>query len=53
MATPDFDSSFYRGSSSRSSQTSDFTINTPAATLSGARHFRVSTETGWPGVSVL
>ena len=38
---------------SGSSHTSDLEIGTPLATLSGARHYRVSTGTGWPGVSIL
>ena len=38
---------------SGSSHTSDFKIGTPVATLPGARRYRVSTGTGWPGVSIL
>ena len=38
---------------SGSSHTSDLKIGTPVATLPGAWHYRVSTETGWPGVSIL
>ena len=38
---------------SRSSHTSDFKIGTPVATLSGAWRYRVSAETGQPGVSIL
>ena len=36
-----------------SSHTSDFKIATPVATLPGAWRNRVSTGTGWPGVSIL
>ena len=36
-----------------SSQTSDFKIGTPVATLPGAWRYRVSAETGGPGVSIL
>ena len=36
-----------------SSQTSDFKIGTPVATLPGAWRYRVSAGTGWPGVSIL
>ena len=35
-----------------SSQTSDLTIGTPVATLSGAWGYRVSAGTGWPAASV-
>ena len=38
---------------SRSSHTSDLKIGTPVATLPGAWCYRVSTGTGWPGVSIL
>ena len=38
---------------SGSSHTSDFKIGTPVATLPGAWHYRVSTGTGLPGVSIL
>ena len=38
---------------SGSSHTSDFKIGTPVATLPGAWCYRVSTGTGWPGVSIL
>ena len=38
---------------SGSSHTSDSKIGTPVATLPGAWHYRVSTGTGWPGVSIL
>ena len=33
--------------------TSDLEIGTPVATLPGAWHYRVSAETGWPGVCIL
>ena len=36
-----------------SSHTSDLKIGTPVANLPGAWHYRVSTGTGWPGVSIL
>ena len=38
---------------SRPSHTSDLKIRTPVATLPGALHYCVCTETGWPGVNVL
>ena len=38
---------------SGSSHTSDLKIGTPVATLSGAWRYKVSTGTGWPGVSIL
>ena len=38
---------------SGSSHTSDFKIGTPVAALPGAWHYRVSTGTGRPGVSIL
>ena len=38
---------------SGSSHTSDLKIDTPVATLPGAWHYRVSTGTGRPGVSIL
>ena len=38
---------------SGSSYTSDFKTGTPMATLPGAWRYRVSAETGWPGVSIL
>ena len=36
-----------------SSHTSDLKIGTPVATLGGAWRYRISAETGWPGVSIL
>ena len=36
-----------------SRQTSDLKIGTPVATLPGARRYRVSAGTGWPGVSIM
>ena len=38
---------------SGSSHTSDLKIGTPVATLPGAWHYRISTGTGWPCVSIL
>ena len=38
---------------SGSSHTSDFKIGTPVALLPGTWRYRVSTGTGWPGVSIL
>ena len=38
---------------SGSSHTSDLKIGTPVTTLPGAWHYRVSTGTGRPGVSIL
>ena len=35
------------------SHTSDLTIGTPLATLTGAWHYTISAGTGWPGVSIL
>ena len=35
------------------SHTSDSKIGSPASTLPGAWRYRVSTGTGWPGVSML
>ena len=35
------------------SHASDFGIGTPVSTLPGTWHYRVSTGTGWPGVSIL
>ena len=37
----------------RLSHTSDLKIGTPVATLSGAWHYRINGETGWPSVSIL
>ena len=36
-----------------SSHTSDLKIGTPVATQPGAWCYRVSAQTGWPGVSIL
>ena len=36
-----------------SSPTSDLKLGIPVATLPGARRYRVSAETGWPGGSIL
>ena len=49
---PGFESRLGRDFSG-SSHTSDLKIGTPVATLPGAWHYRVSTGTGRPGVSVL
>ena len=49
---PGFESRLRRDFSG-SSHTSDSNIGTPVATLSGAWHYRVSTGTGRPGVSIL
>ena len=51
-ADPGFDSHLYQDFSG-SIHTSDLKIGTPVATLSGAWHYRIGTETGWPGVSML
>ena len=48
---PGFDSRFLCRSFSKSNHTSDFI--TPVATLPGAWRYRVSTGTGWTGVSIL
>ena len=50
---PGFCSHLHRGDFSGSSHTSDLKIGTPVAILPEARHYRVSTRTGWPGVSIL
>ena len=42
----------HHGAFSRSSHTSNFKTGTPEATLPGAWHYRVSTGTGWSGVSI-
>ena len=52
VADPKFDSCLRRGDCSGSSHTSDLKIGTPEATLPGARRYKVSSETGWPGVSI-
>ena len=49
---PGFESRLQRDFSG-SSHTSDLKIGTSVATLPGAWHHRVSTETGQPGVSIL
>ena len=49
---PGFESHLRRDFSG-SSHTSDSRIGTPVATLPGAWRYRVSTGTGWPGVSIL
>ena len=36
-----------------SSHTSDLKTGTPLAALPGDWHYRVSAETGWPGVDIL
>ena len=52
-ADPGFDSCLRRGEFSRSIHTSDLETGTPVANLPGAWRCMVSTETGWPGVSIL
>ena len=49
---PGFESRL-RGIFSGSSHTGDLKIGTPVATLPGAWHYRISTGTGRPGVSIL
>ena len=49
----EFDSPLCHGDFAWSSQTSDLIIGTPVATLPGAWRYRVSTGTGWPGISIL
>ena len=49
---PGFESQL-RGIFAGLSHTSDLKIGTPVATLPGAWRYRVSTGTGWPGVSIL
>ena len=48
---PGFESRLRRDFSG-SSPTSDFKIGTPVATLPGAWHYRLSSGTGRPGVSI-
>ena len=50
---PEFDSHLCHGDFSGSSHTGDVKIGTPVASLPGTGHFKVSTGTGWPGVSIL
>ena len=50
---PGFNSCLRHGDFSGSSHASDLKIGTPVATLPGAWRYRVSTGTGWPGVSIL
>ena len=49
---PGFESRLRRDFSG-SGHTSDLKIGTPVAALLGAWHYRVGTETGRPGVSIL
>ena len=51
---PGFNSRLRCGDFSGSSHTRDMRIGTPVAILPGARRYayRVSTGTGWPGVSI-
>ena len=49
---PGFESRLRRDFSG-SSHTSDLKISTPVEALPGAWRYRVSAETGWPGVSIL
>ena len=49
---PGFESRL-RWNFSESSHTNDLKIGTPVAALPGARHYRVSTGTGWPSVNIL
>ena len=51
-ADPGIDSRL-AGDVSGSSHTSDLKIGSPVATLPGAWRDRVSSGTGWPGVSIL
>ena len=50
---PGFKSCLHCGIFSGSSHTSDLKTGTPMATLPGTWRYRVSTGTGWPGVSKL
>ena len=50
---PLFDFRFLRGDFSGSSHTRGLKIGTPGATLPGVWHYRVSSVTGRPDVSVL
>ena len=48
-----FDSRLHHGDFFRSCHTSGLKIGTPVAALSGSWHYRVSSGTGWPDVSIL
>ena len=48
-----FDSHLHCGHVYGSSCTSNLQIGTPVAILLGAWHYRISTGTGWPGISIL
>ena len=50
---PGFDFHLRHGNFSGTGLTSDLKTGTPVATLQGARRFRVSAGTCWPGVSIL
>ena len=50
---PGFDSLLCHEDFSGSSHTGDLKIGTPVASLPGTWRCRVSTGTGWPGVSIL
>ena len=52
-ADPDFDSRLRRRDFSMSSHTNDLRTGAPVATLPGTWRYRVSTWTGWPGVTIL
>ena len=52
-ADPGFESHFLCGYFSVLSHTSDLKIGAPVATLPGILSSRVSTGTGWPGISIL
>ena len=50
---PRFESRFRRDFFSGVESYQNLKTGTPVATLPGAWHYRVSTGTGWPGVSIL
>ena len=50
---PEFDSRLRHGDFSGPSHTSDLKIGTQVATLPCAWRYRVSSGTGWPGVSIM
>ena len=53
VSDPGFNSRLCHWDFSRLNHTSDLKIGTPVATLPGAWHYRASTGSGWPGVSIL
>ena len=52
QCAPDYTNGFPYGAFCRSSHASDLKMDTPVITLPGASCCRVSTGSGWPGVSI-